>query len=183
MRGRESKRLGLLRELVPAAATIAVLVNPTLASSKAQAQEVEKAARTVGLRVQVLRASTERDLDTAFATLTQHRVGAVLVAADPFFVSRRDQIVGLAARHAVPTMYSLREFPLAGGLTSYGTNLTDAYHQAGNYVGRILKGEKPANMPVIQSTKFELVINLKAAKALGLNIPHPLLLRADDVIQ
>jgi putative ABC transport system substrate-binding protein len=179
----ESKRLGLLRELVPAAPTVVVLVNPTSAGAKIQTQEVQEAARALGLQIQILRASNERDLDAVFATLVQRRAGAVLVVGDPFFNSRRDQIVGLAARHAIPAMYEHREFTTAGGLASYGTSVTDAYRQAGGYVGRVLKGEKPADLPVIQSTRFELVINLKTAKGLGVIIPQPLLLRADEVIQ
>jgi putative ABC transport system substrate-binding protein len=179
----ETKRTGLLRELVPTATRIAVLLNPAYRSTEAQLKEVEEAARTLGLQIEILRASTERDLDTAFARLPELRVGALQVCADPFFNSQRDRIVALAARHALPTIYEQREFAVAGGLASYGTSLTDAYRQIGIYTGRVLKGDKPADLPVMQSTKFEFVINLKTAKVLGLEIPPMLLTRADEVIE
>jgi putative ABC transport system substrate-binding protein len=179
----EGKRTGLLRELVPTDTRIAVLLNPAYANFEAQLKEVEEATRTLGLQIEILRASTERDLDTAFATLPQLRAGALQVAADPFFNSRRDHIVALAARHAVPTIYEQREFAVAGGLASYGTRLTDAYRQVGIYTGRILKGEKPADLPVVQLITFEFVINLKTAKALGLEVPPTVSARADEIIE
>ena len=179
----EGKRQGLLRELVPTVTRIAVLLNPTYPSTGAQLKEVEEAARTLGLQTQVLHASNELDLDTTFATLPQLRVGALQVCADPFFNSRRDQIVALAARYAIPAVYEQREFAVVGGLASYGTSLTDAYRQLGIYTGRILKGDKPADLPVMQSTKYEFVINLKTAKALGLEISPTLSARADEVIE
>ena len=168
----ESKRLGLLRELVPTATMVAVLMNPTGPATQAQLDDVERAAHAVNLPTHIVRASSDRELDTAFATLIQLRAGALLVASDVFFNSRRDHVVALAARHAIPAIYEFREFAMAGGLMSYGTSLTDAYRQAGTYAGRILKGEKPADLPVVQATKFELVINLKTAKKLGLALPR-----------
>jgi putative ABC transport system substrate-binding protein len=179
----EPKRLGILRELVPTAAMIAVLLNPKYPDAEAQSKDVQEAARTLGLQIQILRASTERDLDATFATLAQLRVGGLLVCADPFLYSRRDYIVALATRYAVPAIYEQREYALAGGLVSYGTSLTDAYRQVGIYTGRVLKGEKPANLPVMQSTRFEFVINLKTAKTLGLDVPPGLSARADEVIE
>jgi putative ABC transport system substrate-binding protein len=179
----ETKRIGLLRELVPAATRIAVLANPAYRSTDVQLKEVEEAARTLGLQIEILRASSESDLDAAFARLPELKVGALQVCADPFFNSRRDQIVALAARHALATIYEQREFAVAGGLASYGTSLTDAYRQIGIYAGRILKGDKPADLPVMQSTKFDLVLNLKTAKALGLTVPDKLLALADEVIE
>jgi putative ABC transport system substrate-binding protein len=179
----EAKRLGILRELVPTAAMIAVLLNPKYPDAEAQSREIQEAAHTLGQQIEILRASTERDLDTAFAKLAELRAGGLLVCADPFLTSRRDYIVALATRHAVPAIYAWREFAVVGGLASYGTNTTDAYRQVGIYTGRVLKGEKPADLPVMQSTKFELVINLKAAKALGLEVPPTLSARADEVIE
>jgi putative tryptophan/tyrosine transport system substrate-binding protein len=179
----EAKRLGILRELVPTAAMIAVVLNPNFPDAEAQSQEVQEAARTLGLQIQILRASTERDLDTTFGALVELRAGGLLVGADPFLYSRRDYIVALATRHAVPAIYEQREFAVAGGLMSYGTNITDAYRQVGIYTGRVLKGEKPADLPVMQSTRFEFVINLKTAKALALDVPPSLLARADEVIE
>jgi putative ABC transport system substrate-binding protein len=160
-----------------------VLLNPKYPDSEAQSKDVQEAARTLGLQIQILGASTERDLDATFATLAQLRVGGLLVCADPFLYSRRDYIVALATRYAVPAIYEQREYALAGGLVSYGTSLTDAYRQVGIYTGRVLKGEKPANLPVMQSTRFEFVINLKTAKTLGLDVPPGLSARADEVIE
>ncbi len=179
----ESKRLGLLRDLVPNAATIAVLLNPTYPNAAFHLQEVENAARRAGQQIQILSASTEAEIDVAFARLPQLRAGALLVGADPFFNSRRDQIVALAARHAIPAIYETRTFAQAGGLASYGTSQTDAYRQVGIYTGRVLRGEKPADLPVVQSTKFEFVINLKTAKALGLEVPPGLSSMADEIIE
>ncbi len=179
----EGKRLGLLRELVPTAAVIAVLLNPTNANFQTQLTGVQEAARAVRQQLNILSASTERNIDTAFATAIQSRARALLVGSDPFFTSRLDQIVALAARHAIPALYEGREFALAGGLASYGPSLADAYRQVGTYTARVLKGEKPANLPVVQPTKFEFVINLKTAKALGLAVPPGLSVRADEMIE
>ncbi len=179
----EPKRLGLLRELIPGAALIAVLVNPNSPNIETQLKDLQEAARAVGQQIHVLHGSSERELDTAFATLTQLRAGALLLCSDVFFNSRRDHIVALAARYAIPAIYEWREFAAAGGLMSYGTNLVEGYRQVGIYTGRILKGNKPADLPVMQSIKFEFVINLKTAKTLGLDVPPGLSARADEVIE
>jgi putative ABC transport system substrate-binding protein len=179
----EGKRLGLLHELVPTAAVIGVLLNPTNALDDTQLKDVQEAARTIGQQIHIVQASSERDLAAAFMTLAQLRAGALLVGADPFLNSRRDVIVELAARHAIPAIYEQREHVVAGGLMSYGTSLSDGYRQAGLYTGRILKGEKAADLPVIQSSRFEFVINLKTARTLGIEVPPNLSARADEVIE
>jgi putative tryptophan/tyrosine transport system substrate-binding protein len=179
----EAKRLGLLRELVPNNDLVGVLVNPDFPGAKAQLRDAQAAARERGLRIEVLNASSERDFDTVFATLVRQRAGTLLVSPNPMFMSRHEQIVALAARHAIPTIYYAREYPAAGGLMSYGTSVVDAYRQSGIYTGRILKGEKPAELPILQPTKFEFVINLNTAKALGLSFPPGLLAIADEVIE
>jgi putative ABC transport system substrate-binding protein len=177
------KQLELLRELVPTATTIAVLLNPTNPVTEARSREVQAAARILGLQLHVLYASTEPDFDTAFATLVQLGAGGLVIGPDAFFVSRSEQLAALTVRHAVPTIYQLREFAAAGGLMSYGGSITDAYRLMGVYTGRILKGEKAADLPVQQATKVELTLNLKTAKALGLTVPLALLGRADEVIE
>jgi len=180
----EPKRLELLRELRPHATTTAVLVNPkNIQQAEIQVSDIQTAARSVGQQITVLNASTIRDIEAAFATLAQMRADALLVATDPFFFTRAAQLVVLAARHAIPTVYSRREFAAAGGLMSYGANQNDSYRVLGVYAARILKGEKPADLPIQRPTKFELVINLSTAKALGLEIPPPLLAHADDLIE
>ncbi len=179
----EAKRLGLLRELVPQAAIIAVLLNPTNPDADRQRRDIQAAAAAVGQQVRIFNASSEIDFETAFATLVQQRTDALLVGSDVFFTNRREQIVALAARHAVPTIYAFRQFAESGGLMSYSTNLVEVYRQVGLYVGRILKGEQPADLPVVQPTKFELVINLKTAKALGVKISDNVLSIADEVIE
>jgi putative ABC transport system substrate-binding protein len=179
----ESKRLGLLRALIPGAQLIAVLLNPNLSDSASQLREVQESAAAIGLRIHLLFASNESGIDAAFATAVQLRAGAMQVGSDPFFNSQRDKIIALAARHSIPAIYEWREYALEGGLMSYGTNISDGYRQAGVYAGRILKGEKPGDLPVVQSSRFELVINLKTAKALGIEVPPNLSAEADEIIE
>jgi putative ABC transport system substrate-binding protein len=181
--GLTAKRLELLSELVPRAGVIALLVNPNNANTERGNRDVQEAARTKGLQLHVLKASSESEIDTAFASLVQLQVGALIVGADPFLTSRREQFVALASRHAVPSIYAWREFAASGGLISYGASLTSALRLVGTYAGKVLKGAKPADMPVQQATIFQLVINLNTANALGLTVPQPLLARADEVIE
>jgi putative ABC transport system substrate-binding protein len=179
----ETKRLEVLRDMVPTAAVIGILVNPTNPAAESRSKDLQMAARTLERNIHIVGASSEGDLETAFATLIQQRAGALLVSTDSFFTSQRDRLVALAARQALPTIYAWREFVEAGGLASYGTIINEVYRQVGIYTGRILKGEKPADLPFLRPTKFELVINLKTATALGLTIPQTVLLRADEVIE
>jgi len=178
------KRLQILHELAPTASVIALLVNPANpALSATNIKELQAAARALGLELHVLNASTERDFDGAFAKLIELRAGGLVIAGDPFFTSRIEQLAALTVRHAVPANYHNRDFAMAGGLLSYGTDYRETYRLAGNYTGRVLKGDKPADLPVQQATKVELIINLKTAKALGLNIPNTLIGRADELIE
>jgi putative ABC transport system substrate-binding protein len=177
------KRLELLREMVPGAARIAVLVNPANTTTETALSDAAAAARVMGLQIQVLNASTSREIDAAFATFVRERPDAVFVSLDVFFISRRAQLVNLASRHALPATYPLREFAEVGGLMSYGTNITDTFRHIGVYAGRILKGAKPADLPVVQSTKFELVINAWSARILGLAVPPTLIAAADEIIE
>jgi putative ABC transport system substrate-binding protein len=179
----EEKRLGLLHELLPQATGFAALADPSFVTAANQLRDLQHAARSLGRQIHVVEASTDAQLESGFAVLAQQRPDAVIVAAGPFFTGRRRTIIEMAARHSLPAIYPLREFPADGGLMSYGTSLIDALRQTGVYAGRILRGEKPADLPVVQSTKFELVINLKTARALGLNIPDRLLALADEVIE
>jgi putative ABC transport system substrate-binding protein len=178
-----AKRLELLRELVRAVSRLAVLVNPSTGNAETIVKDLETAARAIGAQTQVFNASSGREIDTAFAALVSERPDALFVGPDPFFLSRRVQLVNLASRHAMPATYSTRDFAEAGGLMSYGTNLTDIYRQAGVYTGRILKGAKPVDLPVLQATKFELVINAQTARMLGLTVPDKLVALADEVIE
>ena len=178
-----AKRLELLCELVPDASAVALLLNPNNPGAEVQKRDVQTEAHARGRRLLVLRAGNEAEFEANFVMLAKERVGALVVENDPFFDSWRNRLVALAARNAVPAIYHIREFPEAGGLMSYGASLADVYRQAGTYVGRILKGSNPADLPVMRPSKFELVINVKTAKALRLTIPQSLLLRADDLVQ
>jgi ABC-type uncharacterized transport system substrate-binding protein len=177
------KQLEVICELVPKVTVAALLVNPTNTNAQAQVKDVQAAAQTLGVKLHILDASADRDFETVFANLAQLRVGVLLIGADTFFVSRAEQLAALTLRHAVPAIFAFREFAAAGGLMSYGSSLTDAYRLVGVYSGRILKGEKAAELPVQQSTKVELIINLKTANTLGLTVPLSLLGRADEVIE
>jgi putative ABC transport system substrate-binding protein len=179
----EATRIELLRELVPNAALIGVFLDPKFAGADIQLREVEAAARAIGQQIRILNISTDTEIEIGFAAVIEARANALAVVGTPFLNSRRNQLVALAARHAIPAIYSLREFAIAGGLMSYGPSITDVYRQVGVYTGRILLGEKPSDLPVLQPVKFELVINLKTAKALGLEVPPTLLARADEVIE
>jgi putative ABC transport system substrate-binding protein len=179
----EPKRLGMLHDLMPAATAIGALLNPSFPPAARQMQDLEKAAQIIGQRVLMFKASNDLELDRAFNSIVERRIDALLVAADPYFDTRRDQIIAFAERNRLPTMYQFREFAMAGGLISYGPSITDMYRQAGVYTARILKGAKPADLPVLQPTKFEFVINMKTAKALGLAIPAGLMSIADEVIE
>jgi putative tryptophan/tyrosine transport system substrate-binding protein len=181
--GLAAKRLEILHEVVPTASVIGVLINPNSVSAEAQSGIVQEAGHTMGQKVLILHASSERDFEAVFATIVQTRIDALIVGADPFFSSKRDQLIALTARYRIPAIYEWREYVQAGGLMSYGSNLADSYHQVGIYAGRILKGEKPSDLPIVQSTKVEFAINLKTAKALGITVPVPLLGRADEVIE
>ena len=178
-----AKQSELLHQLVPNAAVIGVLVNPTSANAEVQLKDVPAAARTLGLEIVVQNASSERDFDAAFAALVQQRAGALVVGSDPLFYTRRQQLAAMATRHALPAIYADREYAEAGGLMSYGTSIAAAFRQAGVYTGRILRGEQPAELPVMQATKFDLTINLITAKALGITVPPGLLVAADEVIE
>jgi putative ABC transport system substrate-binding protein len=179
----EAKRLGLLHELVPQAATIGVLVNPNYPPAASQLKGVEQAARTIGLGTLAMRASNDGEIEAAFESAIQQRIRILAVTSDPFFNTRSDKLVALATRHAVPTVYPFREYVAAGGLMSYGVDLSEMYRQVGIYAGQVVKGVKPADLPIVQPTKFELVINVKTARTLGLTIPSTLLASADEVIE
>jgi putative tryptophan/tyrosine transport system substrate-binding protein len=177
------KQLSLLHELIPNAATIALLIDENFPDAASQVSEVHKAARTLGLQVEVFNARTAGDIDMSFATLVRERAGALIVSGGAFLLGRREQIIALAARHAIPAMYAFRDFTAEGGLISYGNSGTDTFRRAGLYTGRILKGDKPADLPVDRATKFELIINLKTAKTLGIEVPLPLLISVDETIE
>jgi putative ABC transport system substrate-binding protein len=177
------KRLELLHELVPSATAIAVLVNQTRSNAETESRNLQEAARLLGIKLHVLHAGTDRDFDAVFASVVDLHAGGLVISGDPFFNSRSERLAALALRHAVPTVYQFHEFAVAGGLISYGSSITDTHRQTGIYTGRVLKGEKPADLPVQQSTKVELIINLKTAKALGITVPQTLLGRADEVIE
>jgi putative tryptophan/tyrosine transport system substrate-binding protein len=179
----ESKRFGLLRELVPRAVTIGVLLNPKFPRAESQLSGVQETARANSVQIHVLHASTDREIDAAFEIVAQQRIAALALIGDPFFDTRRDKLVALAANHAVPTMYHFREYAAAGGLVSYGVDISDVYRLVGVYTAQVLKGAKPADLPVMQATKFELVVNLKTAKTLDLTVPQSLLAQADEVIE
>jgi putative tryptophan/tyrosine transport system substrate-binding protein len=179
----EAKRLGLLHELVPSAALIGVLINPNYQEAEAQSRELQEGARSIGQQLHIVNAKNEGELDSAFATLVQKRADALLVSADPFFDTKRDRIIAFAAQYRLPAIYQFRDYALAGVLMSYGISITDGYRQVGIYTGQILKGAKPADLPVVQSIKFEFVLNLKTAKVLGLEVPPTLSARADEVIE
>jgi ABC-type uncharacterized transport system substrate-binding protein len=181
--GLEAKRLGLLHEMVPKATRVGVLINSNFADADNQLHDVQEAAARLGVQLIVVRANAESEFDAAFSTLGDQRAGALLVCGSPFFNTRREQLVVLAARQAVPAMFEWRDFAAAGGLMSYGTSLADAYRQVGVYTGQILRGAKPGDLPVVQSTKFELAINLNTAKALGIEVPPTLSARADEIIE
>jgi putative ABC transport system substrate-binding protein len=181
--GLEAKRLEILHAVVPNASIIGVLINPNNVSAEAQSIIVQDAGRTMGQKVLILHASSERDFEAVFATTMQSRIDAFIVGADPFFSSQRDKLIALTARYRIPAIYEWHEFVQAGGLMSYGSDLAEGYHQIGIYAGRVLKGEKPGDLPVVQSTKVQFAINLKTAKALGVTVPLPLLGRADEVIE
>ena len=178
-----TKRFQLLHVLAPMADLIAMLMDPNSPESVNQSEDVQDAARALGQKLVMLPASTPEAIDLAFASLMQQRAGALLVSGGPSFLTRREQLITLAARHKIPTIYPNREYPMAGGLISYGANISDSYRQAGLYVGRVLRGDKPADLPVMQPTRFELVLNLKTAKALGVDVPPMLLALADEVIE
>jgi putative ABC transport system substrate-binding protein len=178
-----AKRLELLHELVPTATTVAMLVNPSYASAPTEVQDVENAGRVLGIRIGVFHAATAMEIEPAFRRLANEKPGGLLIADDPFLQSERQQLVRLAERHSIPAIYFSRDFVDDGGLMSYGPNLVDAYRLVGVYTGRILQGDNPAEMPVVQPAKFQTVINLKVAKALGLSLPQSILLRADEVIE
>jgi len=179
----EPKRVGILHDLMPQASTIAVLVDPRFPTAGMQSRDIDEAAHAIGIQTEVFHASTDSEINAAFQSIAQRRLPALLVAGAPFFDTRRGNPIALTAQHKLPTIYQFREYAVDGGLMSYGVSITDAYRQVGAYVGRILKGEKPADLPVLQPTKFELVINLKTARAIGVNISGDLLSLADEVIE